>query len=88
MTVNRFNWDSWDIVVNESTSGQEGDIYRTDYKYSCSTEIPGTSANIPITPTPVIELSGCDLHMPPRIDFFNIMKSVDIEIKLYGNGIY
>lgn len=87
MTVNRFNWDAWDIIVPE-VSGYAGDIYRADYQYSCSSEVPGTSSSGSVTPTPSTELSGCDLFMPPRIDSFNIMKSATIEIRLYGNGIY
>jgi hypothetical protein len=87
MTINRFNWDAWDVIAT-STGVTAGDLYRSDFRYVCSSEIPGTSAGTTSTPTIIPELSGCDLQMPPLIGEFNIIPSAEIEIRLYGNGIY
>jgi hypothetical protein len=90
MTIKRFNWDDWDTVVTECDGTQEGDIYRTDNTYACSSEIPSGSigtSGCPITPPVTSGLSGCQLYMPPRIQDINILESSTIQIFIYGDGI-
>jgi hypothetical protein len=87
MTIQRFNWDSWDVVVPEVSGGQAGDVNRTDYLYPCASEIPGTSAASPSASPIVPGLSGCQLYMPPRISDINIVPSALLEFYIYGSGI-
>lgn len=83
----RFNWDQWDTTVTNPDGTVEGDIYRKDHTYACSNQVSGetitpTAGPLPITPA----LSGCQLFMPPRINDFRIIESVEIEFTLYGEG--
>jgi hypothetical protein len=88
MPVHRFNWDNWDTVVTNSDGTKEGDVYRTDNTYECSTLIPGVSSVSPTSgPIEIPGLSGCQLFMPPRIDEVNIMPSSQIQLFIYGDGI-
>ena len=87
MTIHRFNWDSWDTVITNSDGTKEGDIFRKDNSYKCSSEIPGISSSPSGNPVVTPSLTGCQLFMPPRIDEINIIPSSIIEVFIYGDGI-
>jgi hypothetical protein len=86
LPIQRFNWDEWDVVTDDSGTPQ-GDIHRTDYTYPCASEIPGVSASPSGNPTPTPGLSGCQRFMPPRIDDIRIVPSSIVELYIYGDGI-